>query len=196
MTEALHVAFTDDMTLRDARDELRRRVDDGHRCPLCTQMARVYRRKLTRVAARALAALYREHGTDYGHMPTVARKHLADVHGQGGYLVLGAHWALMQDETTIRREDGGRAGYWRVTPLGVDWLTGRTRVPMYARIYDGRCLGLTGDLVGIEDVGGFDLAELLRPAPAAPVLPGAAGQAELFPTEQQQIRDAIYGRTA
>lgn len=162
------------MSLNLARELLREQADDGTDCPLCTQRVKVYRRKLTSVAARAVAALYQEHTLDWGHMGDVARKHLPDVANQGGYLVLGQHWGLIEEEAR-RRDDGGRTGWWRVTALGALWLRGEESVPKYARIYNGRCLGLHGDLVSAEDVlgEGFDFGHLVRAV--TPVAERAAG---------------------
>lgn len=150
---------------------------DTRTCPTCGHCSRIYRRRLTSVAARALIALYRERGTAYGHMPTIARKHLADVQGQGGYLVLAAHWRLMVEERRTR-PDGGRAGWWAVTERGRLWVLGRTSVPGYAVIRAGRCLGLEGDPITVTQALGqhFDLVDLLGPAHGDP-----AGQAVLFP---------------
>jgi hypothetical protein len=151
------------MSLAEARERLQPLAEaKGAACPCCTQMVRVYARKLTSVPVRALVGLYIDHGLEYGHLPTVAEHHLAGQAHQGGYLALSAHWGLMEDERH-RRPDGGRAGIWRVTPEGESWLRGESSIPMYARIYNGRCLGLTGDLVAIGDVLGaaFSLSELL-----------------------------------
>jgi hypothetical protein len=155
--------FPDEMPLGEARDVLRGLADEGHDCPVCKQLVKVYRRKLTKVAARAVVALYADHGLDFAHLPTVAQRRLPEVAHQGGYLVLAAHWSLISEERHLR-PDTGRAGYWRVTALGEQWLRGEVTVPKYARLYDGRCLGLDGDLVAASEVLGerFDFAELMR----------------------------------
>lgn len=158
-----YVDFTDDMTLGEARDALRElAMHGGAKCPCCRQLAKVYRRNLTSVAARAVTALYRDHGLTFGHMPTVARHRLPDVAHQGGYLVLGAHWDLIEEERELR-PDGGRAGWWRVTDLGEAWVRGHATVPKYAHVYDGRCLRVDGEQVTIEDALGarFSYAELM-----------------------------------
>lgn len=163
-------AFHDGMTLRDARDQLRELAYDGTDCPCCRQRVKVYRRKLTSVAARAVAALYEHHRFEYAHVGDLARRHLPDAAHQGGYLVLAQHWGLIEEERHRRRDDGGRAGWWRVTALGALWLRGEEQVPMYAHVFDGRCLGLHGDLIAARDVLGehFDFAQLVRStAPAA-----------------------------
>lgn len=164
MSDPQPVEFPDDMPLGDARGRLRGLADAGHECPCCRQHVKVYRRPLSSVAARALVALWRVHRTEFGHLPTVVREHLADVAGQGGYTSLAQHWRLIEEEVRVR-PDGGRAGYWRVTPAGVDWVLARAAVPKYARLYDGRCLGLEGPAVTVGDVLGerFDLAGLLAP---------------------------------
>jgi hypothetical protein len=149
------------MTLVEARAWLRERLSGGETCPCCDQRAKVYERPLTSVAARAAIALWRMHRTRFGHMPTVAQHHLSDVQGQGGYLVLGAHWGLIQSESSAL--DGGRAGFWRVTRFGEAWIHGRTAVPAKAVLYNGACRELVGRPVTVFDVLGtrFDLARLL-----------------------------------
>jgi hypothetical protein len=153
--------FSDEMTLRDARDELRELVNAGCRCPCCTQLAKVYRRPMTAIAATALIALYRTCGTDYGHMPTIAKQQLRNVAHQGGYITLSHYWDLIEEESA-QRDDGGRVGWWRVTPAGKAWILGGV-IPKYAHIYDGRCLGLAGEPVGIVACLGtkFDYDELM-----------------------------------
>lgn len=155
--------FRPDMRLVDARDLLRDKADDGADCPCCTQRVKVYRRLLTSVAARGVLALYEDAGRGWGHMGDIARKRLPDVAHQGGYLVLGHHWDLIEEDTR-KRSDGGRQGWWRVTALGELWLREEESVPKYARVYNGRCLGLHGDLVSVRDAlgQGFDFGHLVR----------------------------------
>lgn len=154
--------FNDDMTLAVARDKLRELVYEGHDCPLCTQMAKVYRRNLTSVATRAMIALYREYGTGYGHLPDAVRKHAPGVANQGGYANLAQHWGLIEDECS-RREDGGRTGFWRVTRAGEQFLRGEVTVPKYVLLYNGRCLKREGEAVGVRDALGkrFNYYELM-----------------------------------
>ncbi len=148
--------FPDGMPLADAREILRSLVDDGHRCPCCTQFAKVYRRKLHATMARDLIRVYRTQGHRWFHLPTVHGKH------PGDFAKL-AHWGLIEEEPLRHPTDGSRAGWWRVTFPGATFVNGWSRVPKYARIYDGRCLNLTGDPVGIRDCLGdrFNYDELM-----------------------------------
>ena len=145
-----------DWTLRDAQDWLRERVDDGASCPCCTQFAKVYRRKISYRMVRALVGLYLVRNTEdgYGFLPAIDPKT-----GDAAKMV---YWKLIEEKPT-RREDGGPVGWWRITQLGIDWLHSRVAIPTYARVYDGRCLGLTGNPCTVADAvkEKFDLRELM-----------------------------------
>jgi hypothetical protein len=140
------MTFPDDMSLAEARAILRHLLEDGHTCPLCTQLAKIYWRKINSTMARTLLTMYR-HGAaaEYVHTPSLP----GDTH-EASQL---AWWELAIEERA-RREDGGRAGWWRLTGRGADFAGARTTVPLHARIYDGRVLNLTGAPVTIHDALG------------------------------------------
>lgn len=150
------ITFTDSMTLGEARDALRKLVNEGHRCPCCTQFAKVYKRKLNSGMAVSLIRMWKTAGLDWQHVPTT----IGGKSREEGKL---RYWGLVEEETTLR-EDGGRAGYWRVTPRGRDFIHTVIVVEKYALVYDGRCLGLIDGPIGIRACLGskFDYAELMR----------------------------------
>jgi hypothetical protein len=144
------------ITLEEAKADLRKHLDEGARCPCCTQFAKVYRRKIHAAMARDLVITYREAGDEWFHV----RKVLGYHHGDFAKLAM---WELIE-ESSEKRDDGGRAGWWRVTPLGTRYVSGVHRVPKYARVYDGRLLSLDhSELVDIHDALGtkFSLADLM-----------------------------------
>lgn len=150
--------FTPEMPLRMAQDKLRELVDEGHECPCCTQFAKVYQRKIHASMAAGLVKLYRrsaEQFTFWGIAEFLAHRELADF-------AKLAYWGLVEEEA-VSREDGGRAGCWRVTDKGQRFVLGHQTVPKYARIYNGRCLGWRGDPVTIRDALGdkFNYDELM-----------------------------------
>lgn len=146
--------ITDDSTLLEARNWLRERaLNGGAKCPCCHQQTKVYRRKMTATTGRVMIAMHRAAGTDWVHVPDLMRDVMPDVAHQGGYATLAQHWGLITESPDIR-EDGGRAGWWRLTRAGEAFVTGHHRVRCYAHLYDGRCLGKTGDLVDITNVLG------------------------------------------
>jgi hypothetical protein len=150
------MSFSDTMTLAAARAQLRELVYEGARCPCCTQLAKVYPRVIYSTMARELIRCYRAAGTDWFHVPTV-------IGHNGGDLLKTRYWGLMEEETDIRRDDGGRAGYWRITALGEAFLRRELLVPKRAYVYDGRRLKLDGPDVTIVDCLGkrFNYNELM-----------------------------------
>lgn len=148
-------SLPDGALLAEARAWLRDRIDDGAECPCCTQFSKVYRRKINSGMARSLILLYRRCGLAYGYVPDVVGSRSREE----GKL---AYWGLVA-EMPVAREDGGRAGWWCVTELGEQFARNLIRVPKYARVYNGRCLGLVGDGVDVLDALGdkFDYAELM-----------------------------------
>jgi hypothetical protein len=138
----------DGMSLEAAKDWLRARLGVGAYCPLCTQYAKVYRRKINSGMALSLIAMYRAAGRDWQDITkTVGAKHREE-----GKL---RYWELV--------EPGERRGVWRVTPLGEAFVLGRWRVLSHANIYDDRLMELTGTPIGIREALGnrFDYDELM-----------------------------------
>lgn len=135
---------------------LRSEADNGATCPVCEQHVQVYRRKINAGMARSLIEMYRAGGLGWIHVPTQVGARSREE----GKL---AYWGLVEEEK-ILRPDGGRAGYWRVTPLGELFLRNQCTLPKYARIYNGRVLSLDPrEKVTIKDALGarFDYSELM-----------------------------------
>lgn len=143
-----HASFQDDGNVAVIRDWLRERVDDGVKCPCCMQFAKVYRRKIHAAMAHDLIRFYRAGAAGEW-------RHVRGTLGHdGGDFAKLIYWELIVEDDR-EREDGGRAGWWQITPKGVAYVTDCLRVPKYARIYDGRCLELIGAPVGIRDALGM-----------------------------------------
>lgn len=144
--------------LEDAKDWLRMHLDEGARCPCCMQYAKVYRRKIHAAMARDLCRAYRTAGGGrLFHVRTV-------LGHDGGDFAKLAYWGLIEELDATRDDGSNRAGMWRITPLGVDYIRNRIRLPKYARVYDGRCLGLDdSEVAGIIDALGtrFDYSALM-----------------------------------
>lgn len=149
----------DSWTLGATRDWLRERAERGAKCPCCTQFTKVYRRKVNAAMARALILMWKEGDLGrrlYVHVPSIDPT-------RGGDVAKMEYWGLIEEERAIRI-DGGRAGYWRVTRRGEDWIEGKVTIPKYARVYDGKLLSLSGPAVGIHEALGdwFRLDDLME----------------------------------
>lgn len=144
-----------DMTLEQAKAWLRDRIDEGERCPCCTQFAKVYKRKIHSTMARDLVSLWRRFGRDEWF-------HLADHVGHPGDFAKLRYWGMVVEEVE-RRPDGGRSGWWLISLIGERFVRGSIGVEKYAHIYDGRCLQMSGGLVWVRDALGdrFDYEELM-----------------------------------
>lgn len=143
-------------TFAEAKSWLRERLDDGADCPLCTQHAQVYRRKINSGMARALIEQYRQAGQSLVH----TRDYWLPLSKEAAQL---QWWGLIA-QGDERREDGGQSGWWRVTYDGVAYVHNRLRVPKYARVYDGRLMNLDStEMVSILDALGnkFDYSDLM-----------------------------------
>lgn len=147
------IALTD--TIAQGKQWLLARVDKGEHCPLCGQHAKLYRRKITSGMAASLISMYGQTRQDWIHVTSIksrSRDH-----------AMLAYWGLIE-EMPAQGPHGGRAGYWRVTDRGCNFLKNRLTVPKYAKVYDGRVLGFDGPGVVIRDALGtkFNYDDLMK----------------------------------
>lgn len=136
--------FPDYMTIAEARPALRSMAEaEGHNCPVCDQLAKVYRRAIHATMARELIRLYRVYGQGWCKPIEVCGAKASDV-------VKLRYWGLLEKQEG-RREDGSdRVGLWRITDRGIGFVTGAGLVQKYALIYNGECEGHEGDYIGIR----------------------------------------------
>ncbi len=101
---------------------------------------------------------YVEVGKKWAHITTVHPR----LAGNGGDLSKLRHWNLIEEKDE-RRADGGRAGWWRITDEGEQYLQNKLSVPKYVLIYNGRILGFDGPNVSIMDALGtkFNYQQLM-----------------------------------
>lgn len=138
------------------RVELSEKLRAGTHCPVCDQYVKIYKRKLNSGMARSLIAMYRAAGTTWANVTEVTDRRSREE----GKL---AYWGLAE-EFPKGRDDGGRAGYWRVTRKGALFAQGLTTVPRYAEVRNGSCLRLFGDEITIGAALGdkYNYDEMMR----------------------------------
>lgn len=144
-------------TLDEARAWLREQLQDkGAICPCCSQMAKVYKRKLNANMAHSLLIGYQAAKLGWFHAPSVVKDR--------GEMAKLRYWGLVEEEQALRL-DGGRAGFWRLTHKGELFALGLLWVPAHALIYDGRLLRLdeSNGKVNIHEALGikFNYSELM-----------------------------------
>lgn len=137
------------VTLEQARTFLSDNLEEGVVCPCCEQYAKLYRRKINKGQAQSLIRLYR-----LGATARDGWVHVRDLGAESreeGKLV---HWGLVE-EGAERRSDGGRGGWWRLTPDGRSFVEGRVAVPKYVYLYNAKLIRVdTDEYVTIHDALG------------------------------------------
>ena len=121
-------------------------------CPVCQRHTQIYWHPINKNMAKGLIALWQDHRRGWGDIQAVRIKH--NLHRSKQETTI-ARWGLMEEEA-VRRPDGGRAGFWRVTADGERWLKGEKNIPKYALLYDSKCLGHRGEYVSIHDALGMN----------------------------------------
>lgn len=147
---------TSSTSLSEAREYVdEQAAGDGVNCPCCGQFAKVYRRRLNTGMARSLITMWRSAGREWQHVPTT-------VGGKSREEGKLRYWGLVEERTTPR-DDGGRAGWWRVTEKGERFVRNGLAVPQYAIVYNGAVLDLDGGPTNIVGAIGsrFDYRELM-----------------------------------
>ena len=139
-TEVARMIKTSFTTLADAIGWIVENRNDGAECPCCGQLAKVYRRSITGSMAYVLILIDRhfQTETDWLHVPT----YLGRVAGgtaatRGGDWAKLVHWGLLVECDAVRDDGSDRAGYYKITDLGKQFVRGDVRVPKYVYLYDG-----------------------------------------------------------
>lgn len=142
-------------TIQAGRDWLRNQLEKGANCPLCGQHAKLYRRKLNTGMAVSLVKMYRINKTDWVHVPTS----IGAKSREEGKL---RYWNLVEEQAG-KGLHGGRAGYWRLTSFGEQFVLGKATIPMYALVYNGRVMDHEGKHITIRDAlgTGFNYQDLM-----------------------------------
>jgi hypothetical protein len=149
-------------TLKEAKEWLRTKAEKGERCPCCTQLVKVYERKIYSTMAASLVYFYSHFSHDEFHHYS---KWNAKFHkGGGGDFSKLQYWGLVEEMPIKEKEDKRTSGYWRITNKGKSFVIGAITVPSHVRIYDGRLLGFKGKEVSIKECLGtrFSYAELFQ----------------------------------
>lgn len=151
----LHVPGPQD-TIEHSQKWLEENRRDGVDCPSCGEIVKVYRHNIDSAMARTLILMYAKGGTEYFvHTPSLP----GDTHKASQL----KWWGFVEEERVLR-EDGGRAGYWRVTPAGEEWINGGV-IAKHALVFNGRCLELLDEKkVTITEALGkkFNFRELME----------------------------------
>lgn len=160
-------------TLAQAKAWLRERFDEGADCPCCGQHVKRYKRAVNASMAYVLIVIYRwdrDNPDKFVHVPSLVAeaskdnpRRAAAVRGDWAKL---RYWHLIAEMPDVERPDGNpRAGYYRITEHGRQFVRGIARVPAHVFVYNEKLLnGHVDELVDIKQALGvkFDYGELME----------------------------------
>lgn len=151
-------------TLKEARDSLALKMDEGSRCLCCNRRAQLYKVSLHKGMVMALGLIVKAYLTDrvkwgeFLHVEDYLVEVGSTIKGVHGKL---AHWNMLE---TMPNEDPAKnkSGLWRVTDTGVSFIKNEIAVPQKALLYNDECFGFEGKLIRAKDVvHNFDYSELM-----------------------------------
>jgi hypothetical protein len=147
-------------TLKQAKQWLRARFEDGTHCPCCNQTVKLYPRKLNSnmaVFLVSLVRLWKKEQRPYKYKE--CRFHGRDY----SYLSL---WDLAR---TAKSDDSRKrmSGMWEPTQKGIDFVEQKIEVPSHAYCYNGAVVRMAKSNTNIiESLGDdFNYAELMQAVP-------------------------------
>jgi hypothetical protein len=150
---------------------------EGQTCPCCSQLVKLYRRKLSVRMVEGLVRLYLVHnqvaaGTlrDPNNVirdpnGTIWIRHdlFAEL-GERNYSLL-RFWGLMVPRDTRTATDNA-SGFWSITYEGVQFVRGTLAVPEYVYVFNNTMHSVSAENVLIQHVhSSFDYAELMKGKP-------------------------------
>lgn len=164
------------LTLEEAKQILKDNWNDGIKCPCCTQFVKLYKRKLTSSMAKALIMIYKYHSSEqidrapfgrfgeFFHVENWLK--LQDISSsiRGDFPKL-RYWGLIEQ----KMEDNSKGrkpvpGFYRITPLGIQFVKNDAKVKKIAKLFNDTFFGLEGEEIGIFDAlkDKFSYEELMK----------------------------------
>jgi len=157
-------------SLEEAKSWLRDNLDQGANCPCCTQKARIYKRQINSSMAYVLILLdryFRESTDEWLHVPSyltgLGLNPRLSAAFRGDWAKL-KYWGFLEEKPDVRDDGSPHAGFHRITPAGIQFVRGETRVLKYMHIYNNHVLHQSGPPTSIQDALGqkFSYNELMK----------------------------------
>lgn len=154
-------------SLEMAKTWLRERVEKGTACPCCHQYAKLYKRPLNKSMAFVLLLIARYFEgalpQEWLHVPSYIAEVVGDnprraaaVRGDWAKLKL---WGLIEEKPGERADGSPRVGYYRMTPLGRQFVARKVKVPSHVFIYNAEALQrVVEETVTIDDALGREFS--------------------------------------
>lgn len=142
-------------------ETMQKAANGGCKCPVCEQTVKIYRRRINSNIARALIAMYRQHGVGaWFHIRDVGRSYST----AGEFAFLRFYGLIEKKEHTEGDEGKKSSGYWKLTDLAGKFVRKEVLLSKYIKLYNGACLGFEGGDISIEAClqNKFDYNDLMK----------------------------------
>lgn len=147
-------------TIKEAKQYLRDHFNEGTKCPVCGQRVQKYRFKFNSGMARLLIE-FRKAET-WIHVTNHFRKIGLNAHAMNyGKLKF---WQLIEKQPKGQNTgDKNASGYWRITPIGRDFVDQKTTIKSHVYFFDNKVLGYSDQDISIDEALGqyFSYSELM-----------------------------------
>ncbi len=123
----------------------------GGHCPVCDKWGKVSAISMTGTCVRSLIWLRNEHiktGQGWIHVPSTAPRYVMRSYSISSL----KHWGLVQQradvpEPKVKGQPKTKySGYWRITPVGQEFLDGLCQMPKKVFIYNDARWGASDDM--------------------------------------------------
>ena len=161
----------DDLTIKQAKDMMRPKLEDGVTCPCCGQNAQMYNRPLTSAMAYALILMYNapmDNLTEEGYIHIENYfKSIKDLPSSiRGDVPKLRFWGLIKPWEGNTEDGNPNNGFYKITQLGKYFIELKVNVPPVARLYNNKFYGYKKDLQDISIVDAlkkkFNYKELMQ----------------------------------
>lgn len=142
--------------LDEVQNYVQDHLEQGLNCPACGGHAKMYPRALTKSLVTRLARLHAKHGLGWFDLAATRDWKSRDE-------AMMQYWGLLQyTHHKPGQSEGSKDGWWRVTPIGRDFLSAVITLPRVAHVYNGQVHYYSGQNIAVTDViKNFSINELL-----------------------------------
>ena len=135
-------------TVREAREYVKERIEEGVSCPCCGSWNRVYSRRLNRAKVRELREIF-AFADDQGMLYDYVNIPASGVSLRNREYPKLRFWGLLEPRDPDVGSGEG-TGWWRVTPQGVAFVRGTLSLPNKVLEYRSRVLRVAEDAVTVD----------------------------------------------
>jgi len=144
-------------------------TEKGGHCPCCGRWGKVYRHTISESMVKSLLWMASTHGQEWIDMPRQAPRWLTQTYAFAKLKWWNLVQSMPMESGFEMGEDGtGQekkfSGYWRVTPIGMQFAKGALQVAKYVYLYDDTLKDVSTESIYIKDCIGkkFNYSEIMN----------------------------------